>query len=189
MRPTAFLDRDGTLNREVDFVRAPDQLVLLPGVRAALQRLRDAGWRIVVVTNQSGVARGYFGERELAAIHARLHDELGGLPDAYLHCPHHPDGGSGYGRACACRKPGSGLLHEAATLLGADLAHGAVVGDSARDVLMARGTRLRTVLVRSGKPVAEQQAKLAAAGVTPDFVADALPAAVDWLLARGLPAE
>ncbi|MBM3974727.1 MAG: HAD-IIIA family hydrolase [Planctomycetes bacterium] len=183
MRPTAFLDRDGTLNREVDFVRSPDQLVVLPGVRLALHRLRRAGWGIVVVTNQSGVARGHFGERELAAIHARLHDELDGLPDAYLHCPHHPNGGFGYGRACACRKPGAGLLHEATALLGADLAHGAVVGDSARDVLMARGTRLRTVLVRSGKPVDEQLAKLAAAGANPDFVADGLPAAVDWLLA------
>lgn len=184
MRPTAFLDRDGTLNREVDFVRSPDELVALPGARAALQRLRDAGWRIVVVTNQSGVARGLFDERTLAAIHAKLHRELGELPDAYLHCPHHPEGLPGYGRVCACRKPGAGLLHEAAELLGADLAHGAVVGDSARDVLMARGTRLRTVLVRSGKPVAEQQMKLAAAGMAPDHVADALPDAVDWLLAR-----
>ncbi len=184
MRPTAFLDRDGTLNREVDFVRSPDELVVLPGARDALQRLRDAGWRIVVVTNQSGVARGYFDERTLAAIHAKLHRELGALPDAYLHCPHHPDGGFGYARACACRKPGAGLLHEAKELLGADLSCGAVVGDSARDVLMARDTRLCTVLVRSGKPIAEQQAKLAAAGATPDFVADALPDAVDWLLAR-----
>lgn len=184
MRPTAFLDRDGTLNRDVDFVRSPEQLVVLPGVRDALRRLRDAGWRIVVVTNQSGVARGYFSEHELAAIHRRLHAELDELPDAYLHCPHHPDGGHGYGRACACRKPGAGMLHEAATLLGADLMHGAVVGDAARDVLMARGTTLRTALVRSGKPADEQLALLAAKGVAPDAVADDLAAAVDWLLAR-----
>ncbi len=183
MRPTAFLDRDGTLNREVDFVRSPEQLVVLPGVRDALRRLRAAGWRIVVVTNQSGIARGYFSEHDLAAIHRRLHAELDELPDAYLHCPHHPDGGGGYGRVCACRKPGGGLLHEAAALLGADLAHGAVVGDAARDVLMAAGTKLRTVLVRSGKPAEQQLAQLAAKGAAPDLVADDLPAAVDWLLA------
>jgi histidinol-phosphate phosphatase family protein len=183
VKPTAFVDRDGTLNREVDFVRTPDQLEVLPGARAALQRLRDAGWRIVVVTNQSGVARGYFDEATLARIHGRLHAALAELPDAYLHCPHHPDGGGGYGGRCACRKPGGGLLHQAAELLGADLAAGAVIGDSARDVQMAAGTALRTVLVRSGKPAAAQRAELQQAGCTPDHEADDLAAAVDWLLA------
>lgn len=184
MRPTAFLDRDGTLNREVDFVRTPDQLVVLPGARTALQRLHGAGWRIVIVTNQSGIARGYLTEADLAAIHRKLHDELAGLPDAYLHCPHLPDGGHGYGGACGCRKPAAGLLRQAVDLLGVDLRHGAVVGDSARDVQMATGTPLRKVLVRSGKPAAAQRQLLAAAGCEPDHEAADLAAAVDWLLAR-----
>ncbi len=184
MKPTAFLDRDGTLNREVDFVRTPEQLVVLPGAHAAVQRLHDAGWRIVVVTNQSGVARGYLTEAVLAAIHRKLHDALGGLPDAYLHCPHLPEGGLGYGGSCTCRKPAAGLLEQAATLLGVDLRHGAVVGDSARDVQMAAGTPLRKVLVHSGKPAAPQRALLAAAGCAPDHEAADLAAAVDWLLAR-----
>lgn len=184
MKPTAFLDRDGTLNREVDFVRSPAQLVVLPGARAAVRRLRDAGWRIVVVTNQSGIARGYLTEADLAAIHRTLHDELDGLPDAYLHCPHLPEGGLGYGGPCACRKPADGLLRQAVELLGADLRHGAVVGDSARDVQMAAGTPLRKVLVHSGKPAAAQRELLAAADCAPDHEAADLAAAVDWLLAR-----
>ncbi|MFN9274256.1 MAG: D-glycero-alpha-D-manno-heptose-1,7-bisphosphate 7-phosphatase [Planctomycetota bacterium] len=183
MRPTAFLDRDGTLNRDVDFVRTPDQLAMLPGVRAAVQRLCDAGWRVVVVTNQSGIARGYLTEADLAAIHRKLHDELASLPAAYLHCPHLPEGGLGYGGPCACRKPAGGLLQQAADLLGVDLRHGAVVGDSARDVLMAAGTSLRKVLVHSGKPPGPQRALLAAAGCAPDHEAADLAAAVDWLLA------
>lgn len=181
-RPTVFLDRDGTLNREVGFVTKADELVVLPQARAALQRLHDAGYRLVVVTNQSGIARGLYSPSDLAAVHARLHQELGGLPEAYLHCPHHPDGGFGFGGACACRKPAPGLLHQARELLGVDFAGGALVGDSARDMLMARGLPLRTVLVRSGKPPAEERAKLAAAAFRPDYEAEDLLAAVDWLL-------
>lgn len=182
MRPTVFLDRDGTLNREIGFVASPQQLEVLPGVREALRRLHDAGYRLVVVTNQSGIARGLYAESDLAAVHARLHRELDELPEAYLHCPHHPLGGGGYGGACTCRKPGSGLLLQARELLGIDFPGGAVVGDSARDVLMAQGLPLRTVLVHSGKPAASELDKLRDAGVAPSHQARDLADAVDWLL-------
>jgi histidinol-phosphate phosphatase family protein len=181
-RPTVFLDRDGTLNHEVGFVTTPDRLELLPGVTTALQRLHDAGYRLVVVTNQSGIARGLYDQRTLAAIHGKLHAATSGLITAYLHCPHHPDGQHGYGVDCGCRKPGAGLLHQARELLGLSFAGGAVIGDSARDVLMARGLPLRTVLLHSGKPIATERATLQAAGVTPDHEAPDLPAAVEWLL-------
>jgi D-glycero-D-manno-heptose 1,7-bisphosphate phosphatase len=184
VKPTVFLDRDGTLNREVGFVRAPLALEMLPGTRSALQRLHEAGYRLVVVTNQSGIARGLYGEHDLAAIHARLQAEVGGVVDAFLHCPHHPDGGHGYGHECTCRKPAPGLLHQARELLGCDWRGSAIIGDSARDVLMARGLPLLTVLVRSGKPLASEHALLRAAGVTPDHEAADLAAAVDWLLLR-----
>lgn len=185
MRPTAFLDRDGTLNREVDFLDDPQRLEVLPGVLDALHRLDTAGFRIVVVTNQSGIARGRFDERRLAAIHRELHRRLDELPAAYLHCPHLPDGGHGYGGACPCRKPAPGLLHQARELLGAEFAGGAVIGDSARDLLAARGLPLRRILVRSGKPVGPERERLAAAGLLPDHEAADLGAAVDWLLASG----
>lgn len=182
MSRVAFLDRDGTLNQEQGFVRSPAELRVLPGVPAAVARLHQAGFQIVVVTNQSGIARGLYTEADLAAVHRVLHEALGGLVRAYLHCPHLPDGGHGYGFACACRKPGAGLLHQARELLQLDFAGGAVVGDSARDLLMARGLPLRTVLVHSGKPAAGERAALLAAGGRVDHEASDLAAAVDWLL-------
>lgn len=185
MTRAVFLDRDGTLNREVDFVRKVEDLEVLPGVPAALQRLDAAGYRLVVLTNQSGIARGYLDERDLARIHAALHERLHRLPLAWLHCPHHPDGGHGYGGACACRKPAPGLLQQAQKLFGFDLHGSAMIGDSARDLLPARGLPLVTIHVRSGKPFAAEQAKLRAAGFTPDHEAADLAAAVDWLCARG----
>lgn len=181
---TVFLDRDGTLNAEVGFVRSPDQLRVLPGALQALRRLCAAGRRVVVVTNQSGIARGLYSEADLARVHGRLHAELGGLVAAFLHCPHHPDGGFGYGGACDCRKPGAGLLHQARELLGVDFAGAALVGDSARDLLMAQGLPIATVYVHSGKPPPQELETLAAAGFTPDHEAADLGAAVDWLLAR-----
>lgn len=182
MKPTVFLDRDGTLNAEVGFVTRPEQLRVLPGVREALERLSAAGNRLVVVTNQSGIARGLYDQKQLAAVHAALHAQLGELPDAYLHCPHLPDGGHGYGGECACRKPGAGLLHQARELLGVEFAGGALIGDSARDLQMAKGLPLRTVLVHSGKPASEERAKLRAAQFVPDHEAADLERAVDWLL-------
>ena len=110
-QPTVFLDRDGTLNRERGFVTHPEELEMVPGVPAAIRKLAEAGFRLVVLTNQSGIAQGLYTEAELAKVHAALHEELGGLPSAYLHCPHHPDHeGSPYGGPCRCRKPSDGLL-------------------------------------------------------------------------------
>ena len=155
---------------------------------AALHRRHDAGYRIVVTTNQSGIARGYLRERDLARIHARLHAALDRLPLAYLHCPHHPSpegGDPGFRRACPCRKPQPGLLHQARELLGpfgVSLQEGCVIGDSARDLLMAADLPLQKVLVRSGKPIDAQRRQLADAGCVPDHEAADLPTAVAWLL-------
>lgn len=183
--PAVFLDRDGTLNEERDFVRSPDALRVIPGVPDALRRLRAAGFRLVVVSNQSGVARGYFDERTLARIHERLHGKLGGLPDAYFHCPHHPDAGDGpYTRACDCRKPADAMVRRAAALLDLDLARSWVVGDGARDVLLARNLPLASVLVRSGKPVDAEEQALAAAGFRPDHVCADLREAAAFILSH-----
>ncbi|MEO6596380.1 MAG: HAD-IIIA family hydrolase [Planctomycetota bacterium] len=188
MKRTAFLDRDGTLNREVSFVSQREQLEVLPGVVPALHRLHDAGYHIVVVTNQSGIASGLYSECDLARIHELLHERLDHLPLAYLHCPHHPDGGHGYGGPCDCRKPLAGLLHQARTLLGRAFDvqfDGAVlIGDSARDLLMARGLPLTTIHVHSGKPAGPEREAMRAAGFTPDFEAADLAAAVHWLLSH-----
>ena len=177
-----FLDRDGTLNREQGFVTSPEQIAVLPGVPAALDRLIAAGYRLVVVTNQSGIARGLYGERELAAIHDTLAAALGHRPLAWLHCPHLPDGDGPYGGPCRCRKPSSGLVDQAVELFGIDPGGSVAVGDSARDVLMARGAGVPAVLVRSGKPWQRELEALQEQGCAPDAVCDDLPAAVDWIL-------
>ncbi len=181
-RRVAFLDRDGTLNAEVSFVSTPDQLVVLPKVLQAVQRLAAGGFEIVVVTNQSGIARGLYTEADLARIHAVLHERLHRLPRAYLHCPHLPEGGHGYGHVCDCRKPAAGLLHQARELLGLDFAGGVLIGDSARDLVMGRDLPLTTIHLHSGKPAEEQLALMRAAGFEPDHAAADLAAAVDWLV-------
>lgn len=185
MTRAAFLDRDGTLNAEVSFVRSPDQLQVLPGAAAAVARLRALGFLPIVLTNQSGIARGFYTEADLARVHARLHAELGQVPAGYLHCPHLPDATGPYGGICACRKPRPGLLHEAQAMFGVHFAGSVLIGDSARDLLAGRDLPLRRILVRSGKPWAAELAKLAAEGCPPDHVAADLPAAVDWLAAGG----
>ena len=119
-RPAVFLDRDGTLVEEVPYLHDPGRVVLLGGV-AALGRLAEAGYALVVVTNQAGVARGLYDEAAVAAVHRRLAELLAGAGvrlDAVLHCPHHPDGTvPGFARACRCRKPGPGMLEAAAERL------------------------------------------------------------------------
>ena len=101
-----FLDRDGTINREVEYLARPEQLELLPGAAGGMRRLRAAGYRLVVVTNQAGVARGYFHEEDVRAVHVRLREMLqaeGVELDAVYYCPHHPEGQGAYRRACPNR--------------------------------------------------------------------------------------
>jgi D-glycero-D-manno-heptose 1,7-bisphosphate phosphatase len=124
-RPAVFLDRDGTLVEEVPYLHDPARVVLPPGV-GALAAAAAAGYALVVVTNQAGVARGLYDEAAVAAVHRRLGELLAGVGvrlDAVLHCPHHPQGTvPGYARACRCRKPGPGMLEAAAERLELDLA-------------------------------------------------------------------
>lgn len=153
-RPAVFLDRDGTLNEEVDFLRDPADLRLLPGAAEAVARLNEAGLACVVVTNQSGIARGLLDEADLAVIHAELERGLaegGARLDALYHCPHHPDFGERID--CDCRKPRPGLLRRAAGDLGLDLRQSFVVGDSLRDLEAGAALGVPGLLVESGKPV------------------------------------
>lgn len=186
-RRAIFLDRDGTLNREQGFVTGPEHLVVLPGVADALDLLHEQGYALVVLTNQSGIARGLYDERDLARVHDQLQEELGGRIDAFFHCPHHPEAhGHPYGGECVCRKPKSGLLAQAVEVLGLELRGSWVVGDSARDLLMARGLPLEGILVRSGKPWEDEVAKLRAADLAPREIVDDLPGAAAYIAARAL---
>lgn len=181
-RAAVFLDRDGTLIQEADYLADPDGVVLIEGVIEALRRLRAAGFTLVVVTNQSGIARGLYDESDYRAVAARLDRVLeaaGVAVDATYHCPHHPD----HSGACECRKPGLGMHRRAARDLGLDLRRSVYVGDKLTDVLPAEETGGRGYLVRTGyggrvEPSAVPE------GVE---IVDDLSAAVDHILALTLP--
>lgn len=149
MRPAVFLDRDGTLIEEVGYLGDPGGVVVLPGVPDALRRLRDAGYALVVVSNQAGVARGYFTEDDVLAVNGRLAEllEVEGVQlDAWHYCVHHPD----HGDPCACRKPEPGMLRDAARDLDLDLSRSWIVGDHPSDVEAGRRVGARGILVLSG---------------------------------------
>jgi len=183
-----FLDRDGTLVDELGFLREAAELRLLPGAAEGVRLFNEAGWRTVVVTNQSGIARGLLDEDDLRAVHARLAQELareGAHLDLLLHCPHHPSAGRGaLVQSCACRKPEPGMLLDAARRLALDLARCWLVGDSARDLEAGRRAELAgEVLVLTGKGP-DELAALAPAARARVLTAPDLPAAARLILAR-----
>lgn len=147
--PLVILDRDGVVNEDSDaYIKSPDEWVPIPGSLEAIARLNHAGYRVVIATNQSGVARGLFGMGELDAIHQKLHTalaRLGGQLDGIYFCPHGPDDG------CACRKPRPGLLLEIAARHGIELTGVPAIGDSLRDLEAARAVGATPILVRTGK--------------------------------------
>ena len=172
LRPAVFLDRDGTINREVHYLSRPEQLELLPGAGEAIRRLNDLGLPVILVTNQSGVARGYLSEETLQRIHGLLEkmlDEQGAHLDAIYYCPDLPDTGS------LCRKPEIGMLELAAREHRVDLRRSYVIGDMAKDIEMGRRAGTKTVLVLTG------YGPEARGTVQPDHVAGDLAEAVGWI--------
>lgn len=152
-RRAVFLDRDGTLIEDPGYIGRPEQVKLLPGVVEGLSELRRLGFALVVVSNQSGVARGYFGEEQVEAVNAAIAAKLGpeARIDRFLFCPHLPEGiVPEYSFACECRKPKPGMILQAARELGIDLARSYLVGDSERDLAAGRAAGVGTVLVRMG---------------------------------------
>jgi D-glycero-D-manno-heptose 1,7-bisphosphate phosphatase len=171
-RRFALLDRDGTINTEVDHLAEPDQLILLPGATAAIRRLRALGLGIVIVTNQAQIGRGQLPPEQLGRIHERLRAmlaEQGAAVDAIIHCPHAPEAG------CECRKPRPGMAIEAAARFGFDPARAFVVGDHAGDMGMGRAIGATTLLVLTGHGERERDR----IGDAADFVTADLAGAVD----------
>jgi D-glycero-D-manno-heptose 1,7-bisphosphate phosphatase len=181
-----FLDRDGTINEEVGYVNHLDRFVLLPRVGEAVRLLNENGFKAVVVTNQSGVARGYFSESLLRLVHQRMEDLLGkegARLDGIYYCPHHPDvGGPPYRQKCRCRKPDTGLVETAVKELDVDCSKSYVIGDRGAEVEFARRIGARGILVLTGYGKGEWEYCRDQWKATPDHVALDLYEAVQWIL-------
>ncbi len=187
-RPAVFIDRDGTLTDEVGYVNHPSRLRLLPRSAEAIRRLNAAGVAAVVVTNQAGIARGYFSEKLLDEVHDVLRAQLaaaGARLDGLYACVHHPsEGEPPYRARCDCRKPQPGLLVRAAAELGLDLTRSTMVGDKASDLVPARTVGAGAVLVLTGYGRGEWEYRRERFEADPDHVAGDLLDAVEWTLAR-----
>ncbi len=146
---TIILDRDGVINQDSDaFIKHPGEWIPIPGSLEAIARLNQAGYRVIVASNQSGLARGLFDKTALEAIHAKMESSLkqqGGMLDGIYYCPHGPDDD------CSCRKPKPGLLQQIAEDMGLDSIDSILVGDSLRDLQAAQAVGIKPVLVLTGK--------------------------------------
>jgi D-glycero-D-manno-heptose 1,7-bisphosphate phosphatase len=149
-----FIDRDGTLNKDIGYASTPDELILYPWSAEAVRLINESGLLTVVITNQSGIARGMYTEETLHTIHSRMIEELareGARIDAVYYCPHHPEvGDAQYRVACECRKPRTGMLEQAAREHKVDLAQSFVIGDKASDIKLAENAGARAALVLTG---------------------------------------
>ncbi|HUF22523.1 MAG TPA: HAD family hydrolase [Vicinamibacterales bacterium] len=154
MKPTVFLDRDGTINEDVGYLNALDRLVFIPGALDAIRLLTRADYQIVVITNQAGVALGMIEESVLDALHARIDERIraaGGRVDGWFVCPHHATATVEKFRLdCDCRKPKAGLFDQACKALPVDKARSFYIGDKASDMGAAEAAGLRGILVRTG---------------------------------------
>ena len=181
-----FLDRDGTVCEEVGYVNHPNCLRVYPWSAEAIRKLNQAGLRVIVVTNQSGVGRGYFTEQLVRRVHRHIAYELaarGAKVDAYYYCPHHPNARlEAYRQECRCRKPSTGMLEAAAQRFHIDPRCSYVVGDSYRDVQLGFNAGARTIMVLTGYGRGEYESQRRRWPRKPDLVAANLLEAVESIL-------
>ncbi len=161
MKKAVFLDRDGTINVEKDYLYQVADFEFVPGAEEAIRRLNQAGLLVIVVTNQSGVARGYYTEDDVEQLHRHINRELArhdAHVDAWFYCPHHPSGKGSYALPCSCRKPLPGMLRAAALRYDIDLEQSYMVGDKQADIEAGMAAGCHTILVRTGYGEKEEQA-------------------------------
>ncbi len=199
LRPGVFLDRDGTINEDRGYIGDPADVVLIDGAAEAIRRLNRLGVPVIVLTNQSGIGRGYYNRTDLVAVNKRLSElleEKGAHVDGIYWCPHRPD------ENCECRKPGTKLLEDAADEHGIDLARSVMVGDKISDLELARRVGMKRVLVltgygeltleeiRQGTGGAEGLSGFGGDGrglADLDLVATDISDAIDWILSEDGP--
>jgi len=187
-RPVVFLDRDGTLNEEVGYIRDAENLVLINGAGESIKRLNDAGVAAILVTNQSGVARQYYPESHIGVLHSRLQKLLadhGATLDAIYYCPHLPvKTDSSFSGVCDCRKPATGMIDLAYNNYPElDRQKSFMVGDKVSDIELAKNCQARSILVKTGYGEASFK-ELQEKKLSPDYVAEDVCQAVDWILSK-----
>ena len=176
LRPALFMDRDGTVIVEVDHCCRPEDVALYPGVKEAMQRARDAGYKLVFITNQSGIGRGYFTEADFHAVNGRIRELLGhAAPDGIYFAPDLP------GAATPRRKPGTGMIEEACRDLGITLEGSWMIGDKWSDIQCGTHAGLPAILVETGYGQGE------AHKCAPDSIQKDLAAAIAWVLSGAPP--
>lgn len=187
-RRAIFLDRDGTVSEEVGYVNHISRLRLLPRTVEAVRKINDSEFLAVLVTNQAGVARGYFKEELVRRVHARLQEMLAegrARLDGIYYCPHHPTVGEPpYRRDCNCRKPKPGMIEAAREELAIDLSGSFMVGDKYSDIVFAHSVGMKGVLVKTGYGLGEIEGFSADWTEQPDQISEDLSDAVDWILSR-----
>ncbi|KPJ69609.1 hypothetical protein AMJ44_03125 [candidate division WOR-1 bacterium DG_54_3] len=182
MNKAVFLDRDGTIVEDVGYMNTPEQIKFIPGAIEAIKMLNEGGYKVVIISNQAGVARGLITEDMLQTIDKTLHKWIlhgGAHLDGIYYCPHHPEHGVyPYKQVCECRKPHPGLIKRAHRDLNINLSQSYMIGDKASDVQAGKNAGTKTVFVTSGRGKEEKE-KLK---IKPDHVADNLLEAVKWVL-------
>lgn len=176
---TVFLDRDGTINVNVEYLDSPEEFQMYSGVPEGIRKLNSIGFKVVVITNQSGIGRGYYTEDVVKAIHKKMIDELGesgAKIDATYYCPHRPE------EKCSCRKPEVALFRKAGKELDIDFRRSYVVGDRMMDVIAGHRMGCRTVLVPERGKEEEVELEMRQSDVTPTHVAKDFLSAVEWVV-------
>lgn len=186
MKRAVFMDRDGTISEEVGYISGPEQFRLIPKAAEAIKLINKSGLMVIVITNQAGVAKGYFSEEVVNHIHekmTKLLSEQGAYLDGIYYCPHHPEGIiASYRKVCNCRKPASGLLERASKEHSIDLAASYVVGDKVIDIELAHRVGAKGVLVLTGYGKDEIQKINNTSAQKSAHVATDLFDAVKWIM-------
>ena len=186
MNKAVFLDKDGTIIEDVGYIQSPSQIKFIDGSIEAIKKLNQAGYKVVIISNQSGIARGMVTENAIHHVDKTLHKHIlngGAHLDGIYFCPHHPEHGlHPYKKSCECRKPHPGLIKKAEHDLKIDLSMSFMIGDKATDIEAGQKAGVKTVLVLTGRGP-EEKSKIKE---KPDHIANKLSDAIDWIL--GLPA-
>lgn len=181
-RKTVFLDRDGTINVEKNYLYRPEDFLFIEKAPEAIARLNRLGFQVIVVSNQAGVARGYYTEEDVRRLHSYIQGELkkqGAHIDAFYYCPHHPEAGIGkYRISCRCRKPDVGMFEQACRDFAINVEKSWMIGDNKGDILAGRSFGLQTIMVRTGYGRELEQSGF----LESDYISDDLYCAADLIV-------